>query len=64
TETEAEQELAVVDYQWAASQATASSCTHPNKKKVGTPDLHHSHGNKHPGHCTVYLYQDWHCDAC
>ena len=64
TEIEAEQELAVVDYQWAASQATASSCTHPNKKKVGTPDLYRSHGNKHPGHCTVYLYQDWRCDVC
>lgn len=64
TETEAEQELAVVDYQWAASQATASSCTHPNKKKVGTPDLHRSHGYKHPGYCTVYLYQDWRCDDC
>lgn len=64
TETEAKQELAVVDYQWAASQATASSCTHPNKKKVGTPAFHHSHGNKHPGYCTMYLYQDWYCNTC
>lgn len=61
---ETEQELAVMDYQWASSKAVASACTHPNKKKVGTPDLHRTHGNKHPGYCTVYLYQDWRCDDC
>ncbi len=66
TAKEAEQELAVIDYQWAEPEtpAATSACTHPNKKKVGTPDLHRSHGAQHPGYCTVYLYQDWRCDDC